>query len=62
MDWFSYISVGLVAFLFLLWVGIGIGGMLADSMGRAIIFGYTAVIALVCAAIGAVWLIGTKVL
>lgn len=62
MNWFSYISVGLVVFLFLLWFILGVVDMLKDSLGRAIVFGYAAIIAAVCAVVGAVWLIGTKVL
>ncbi|MFF0597887.1 hypothetical protein [Streptomyces antibioticus] len=62
MDLFAYTSLGLVAVLFLVLAGVWLWELLREPLGRAVAAAVLLGLLLLCAGIGAVWLIGTKVI
>ncbi|SMF86400.1 hypothetical protein [Streptomyces sp. Amel2xC10] len=62
MDLFAYISLGLLAFLFLVLASVWLWELLREPLGRAVVVAVLLGLLLLCAGIGAVWLIGTKVI
>lgn len=61
MDWFAVVSVSAAALLILAWLFVQVWA-LADNFGFEIFYGCAIALVFVCGAVGAVWLLGTRVL
>ncbi|MCQ9186234.1 hypothetical protein KMT30_45825 [Streptomyces sp. IBSBF 2953] len=62
MDAFAYISLGLLTLVVLVIVGVWTWETIREPIGQAVVLCLLLAALVVCAALGAVWLIGTKVI